>query len=154
MHREVGPMKKIIVPLDGSVLAETAIPHAKELARRFEADLILVWVLHPMVVMSDFGGHSYEQLISLEEQEARSYLTAKEIELRKLGLSVQSKIMEGQAAQAIIDLTCQEQADLIVMSTHGRSGLGRWVHGSVATKVLQQAPCPIFLVRAKESECD
>jgi nucleotide-binding universal stress UspA family protein len=147
-------MKKIIVPLDGSVLAEKALPHAEELARRFEADLILVWVLHPLLVMSDYGEHSYEQLITLEEQEARSYLTAKQIEFQKHDLPVQTKIMEGQPAQAIIDLACNEEADLIVMCTHGRSGLSRWVHGSVATKVLQHAPCPIFLVRSREPECD
>ena len=147
-------MKKIIVPLDGSVLAEKALSHAEELAGRFEADLILVWVLHPLIMMSDYGGHSYEQIVAFEEREAQSYLTTKQAELQKLGLRVQTKVMQGQAAQAIIDLTCREQADLIVMSTHGRSGLGRWVHGSVATKVLQHAPCPIFLVRARETDCD
>jgi nucleotide-binding universal stress UspA family protein len=59
-------------------------------------------------------------------------------------------MLEGPAAEEIIDLACREQVDLIVMCTHGRSGLSRWIYGSVANKVLQHAPCPVFLVKAAE----
>ena len=146
-------IEKIIVPLDGSELAEKALPYAEDLARKFGAELILVWALHPLVVMSDYGASSYDRIIALEEQEARSYLSTTQIKFARQGLSVQTRIMNGHAAEAIIELACREGADVIVMSTHGRSGLNRWLHGSVATKVLQHAPCPVFLVRAREAEC-
>lgn len=146
-------IKKILVPLDGSKLAEKALPYAEALAEKLGAELILTWVLHPLIVMSDYGASSYETIISLEKNEATQYLTTTQIELQKRHLPVRINILEGQAADAIIELACQERVGLIVMSTHGRSGLSRWVHGSVATKVLQHAPCPVFLVRAKEPEC-
>lgn len=146
-------IKKILVPLDGSELAEKALPYAEALAEKLEAELILTWVLHPLIVMSDYGASSYETIISLEKNAATQYLATTQIELQKQHLPVRINILEGHAADAIIELACQERVGLIVMSTHGRSGLSRWVHGSVATKVLQQAPCPVFLVRVKEAEC-
>lgn len=146
-------IKKILVPLDGSKLAEKSLPYAEALAEKLGAGLILTWVLHPLIVMSDYGASSYETIITLEKNEATQYLTRTQIELQKRHLPVRINILEGRAADAIIELACQERVGLIVMSTHGRSGLSRWVHGSVATKVLQHAPCPVFLVRVKESEC-
>ena len=142
-------ISKILIPLDGSDFAEQALPYAAELARKFDAQLNLIWVLNPMVVMSDYGAVTYQNLVSLEKEEAESYLLVKQNELQNEGLSVQTKILEGAVADSIIDVACQNDNDLIVMSTHGRSGLSRWVYGSVATKVLQHAPCPVFLVRAK-----
>jgi nucleotide-binding universal stress UspA family protein len=142
--------KKILVPLDGSAMAEKALPYAEALGHKFEAELILLWVLHPLVVLSDYGAHSYETLIELEKQEARTYLTMRQIELVKKGQSVQVEILDGPAAEQIIDFADREQVDMIAMCTHGRSGLQRWVYGSVAAKVLQQAPCPILLVKAVE----
>jgi nucleotide-binding universal stress UspA family protein len=144
---------KILLPLDGSDLAAKALPYAETLGRQFEAELILLWVLHPMVVMSDYSAHTYESIINLEKQEARSYLAARQINLTKKGLTTRIEILDGPAAEQIIAFACQEKVNLIVMSTHGRSGLLRWVHGSVTVKVLQGAPCPVFLVRAAEAEC-
>jgi nucleotide-binding universal stress UspA family protein len=142
-------IKKILIPLDGSEFADKSLPYAIELGQKLEAELILVWVLHPMVIMSDYGLTAYQKITSMEENEAKSYLMAAQTELRKHNLSVDTKILEGPVADSIIDLVIQEQIDLVVMSTHGRSGLSRWVYGSVATKVLQHAPCPVFLVRVK-----
>ena len=146
-------IKKILVPLDGSKLAENALPYAETFVEKLAAELILTWVLHPLIVMSDYGVSAYETIIDLEEKEATEYLTLMQIKLQKRSLPVRTNILEGPVAQAIIDLACQERADLIVMSTHGRSGLSRWVYGSVATKVLEHAPCPVFLVKVKEAVC-
>jgi nucleotide-binding universal stress UspA family protein len=76
-------------------------------------------------------------------------------QLRELHiLPARTVVVESYSAgEAIIDLACQEKVDLIVMCTHGRSGLSRLVHGSVAGKVLQHASCPVFLVKAAESDC-
>jgi len=146
-------IQKILVPLDGSEFSEKTLPFVAELGKKLEAELILVWVLHPMVVMSDYSTVSFQDIIALEEVEATDYLAARRADLEKEGLSVQTTILEGRVADAIVDLACQEKADMIVMSTHGRSGPSRWMRGSVATKVLQQAPCPVFLVGAKTVQC-
>lgn len=142
-------IKKILLPLDGSKFSEESLPYAIELAEKFEAELLLVWALHPIVIMSDYGAASYQAIATMEEAEAKNYLAQQKKSLREKGLVVESRIIEGPVADAIIDLSGQEDIDLIVMSTHGRSGLSRWVYGSVATKVLQHAQCPVFLVRVK-----
>jgi len=147
-------IKKILVPLDGSKLAEEALSYAKELAEKFEAELILLWVLHPVVVMSDYGIHTYDQLLDEEPNKANSYLSGLQEALRRTHLNTRITVLDGHpAAERIIDLACEEHVDLIVMSTHGRSGLSRWVYGSVTNKVLQHAPCPVYLIRSKEAEC-
>ena len=141
-------INKILVPLDGSDLAEKAIPYALEMAQKFDATIVLVRVLHPHLVMSDYGAGLYHELVALEKNEAKSYLDTLCLKLQKSHPYVERKILAGGlVAQAIIDLAQEISADVIVMSTHGRSGLGRWVYGSVATKVLQHAKCPVLIVR-------
>lgn len=147
-------IKKILLSLDGSELAEKALPHATALAQKFEAELFLVWVLPPVAIMSGHGEIAhYESNVLKAELRAKNYLRKVEIGLLKLDLTVHIKILQNRdVAGAIIDLAGDHAVDLVVMSTHGRSGFSRWVYGSVANKVLQQAPCPVFLVRANESE--
>lgn len=146
-------IKKILVSLDGSKLAEKALPYAQHLAQKFEAELVLVRVLQ---LSSDFFGIPpgvkivREQVIR-ERVEAKCYLDRVLLQLRSMRLSAHAIIMDVHPpADAIVDLATEEAVDLIVISTHGRSGLSRWFHGSVASKVLQDAPCPVFLVRAND----
>jgi len=148
-------MQKILVPLDGSKLAEKALPYAEEFAQKFDAELILVWALQPqpIVAMSDYGAASYGTLLDSEEDEAKEYLHQLRQEISERQVRVRTAVLKGHSvAEAIVDLAEQEQVDFIVKTTHGRSGLSRWIYGSVATKVLQQAPCPIFLVRVSGRE--
>lgn len=144
-------IKKILVPMDGSEFAEKSLPYAIELGEKLGAELTLVWALHPIVIMSDYGAASYQTIATLEETEAKDYLRKTEIGLTARNIKVKTRILEGPVADALIDLSSRENFDLIVMSTHGRSGLSRWVYGSVATKVLQHAQCPVFLVKATRS---
>lgn len=152
-------IKKILVPLDGSKLAEKALPYAKALAQKFEAKLILIrvlqTVLRPIVVMSSYGDmiDNVPPAFQDESEINLSKLYLKTV-LDKLHLPARIRVLEGfPEADTIIDFAGQESVDLIVMSTHGRSGISRWVYGSVAEKILQQAPCPVLLVRAKEARC-
>jgi len=149
-------LKKILLPLDGSELAEKALPYAKVLAEKFAAELLVVRVVHPMHVLSDYyGTAAYESFMTAEQKATEAYLHHIQERLADAQFSVQTVPLHDLAvAEAIIDLACQEGIDLIVMSTHGRSGLSRWLYGSVATKVLQHAPCPIFLVKAMEAKAD
>ncbi|MBI1881470.1 MAG: universal stress protein [Chloroflexi bacterium] len=148
-------IKRIIVPLDGSSLAEKALPYAEMLAQKFEAELILVraLVILPEMVIGGPRAMVFHEHRIEERKEAEAYLNDLLGQLGHHHLPARYVIIDSQpAAEAIIDLAGQEAADLIVMSTHGRSEVGRWIHGSVATKVLQHAPCPIFLVRASKGD--
>ncbi len=145
-------IKRIMVTLDGSEFAERALPYAAELAQKFDAEIELIRVVQPIIMMSDFGATTYQSLMSMEEKEAKIYLRARQHELQQLGIPTHYKLLEGIVADAIIDQAVQDEVDLIVMSTHGRSGLSRWIYGSVATKILEHAPCPVFLVRVQHAQ--
>ena len=150
-------LQKILAPLDGSKLAELALPYAEALAQKFDAELILVLVLQtpapPIVVEpymgSPFYGHD-ETIMAEERKEAQDYLGNLQDNLRKQNISTRIEVLEEvSVADGIVGIASQEEIDVIVKTTHGRSGPSRWVYGSVATKVLQHAPCPVFLVRVK-----
>jgi nucleotide-binding universal stress UspA family protein len=148
--------KRILVPLDGSKLAERALPYAETLAEKFEAELILVRVLQllPEVVPAGpHGGMVFHEQTVQDRQEATTYLNEMAAQVRKVGvLSLRQVVLDAPSVtNAITELAGEESVDLIVMSTHGRSGFSRLVFGSVAGQVLHDAPCPVFLVKAKES---
>jgi nucleotide-binding universal stress UspA family protein len=143
--------KHILVPLDGSKLAESALPDAFALARLSQAQVTLLQVLPPVehVVNIDPNHPIYvdEQWAS-QRIEAREYLKSV---CRRMGynpMTVQLEVEMGAVAETIIDYAHSRPIDLIVMATHGRSGLQRWVYGSVADKVLRGADLPVLLVRA------
>lgn len=148
--------KKILIPLDGSKLAEKALPYAEVLAQKFEAQLILLRVLPPTATRTDYGqtGTYSPQLIQEWEAEAEAYLKTVQAQLLPRHLNIHHEVLEGNpVAEMILELACDQAIDLIVMSTHGYSGSDRWVYGSVANKILERAPCPVFLVRVKGADC-
>jgi nucleotide-binding universal stress UspA family protein len=137
--------RRLLVPLDGSDLAEQALPLATDLARRAGADLCLL-----ASISWAFTTHAV-QLISLEgpaQQVTAAYLQRVSRRLAASGMPVASTIRLEPAADAILAGAAAQRADLIVMSTHGRGGLGRWLVGSVADRVLRGATVPVLLVRA------
>jgi nucleotide-binding universal stress UspA family protein len=83
----------------------------------------------------------------MKMNELKKYLAKEEEQLKDAGLSVRSEVRKGRPAEQIIEYASEKSFNLIVMSTHGRSGLGRWVFGSVASKVLHEASSPILLIR-------
>lgn len=146
---------KILVPLDGSALAELALPHAEALAQRFESELLLLRVCPPIsrpVEFYTFAAETTDEERDLQEEaekSAEAYLTVMQEKLQQKRINSGCYVLQGPIPEMILEIAATEQADLIVMSTHGHSGLGRWVYGSVAAKVLQAAPCPVFLIRAR-----
>lgn len=145
----------LLVPLDGSDLAELALPVALEIASRFESKVTLLRVIHPQHIIG--SGHDFAGLyFSLREdmhREAAAYMAAKEDTLQAEGHHVHSRIVDGESvAAAILDTTEKLEVDAIVMSTHGRGGVKRWVFGSVADKILQQAHIPVLLIRSQPPE--
>ncbi|GAB4263245.1 MAG: universal stress protein [Candidatus Promineifilaceae bacterium] len=146
----------LLVPLDGSHLAEVAIPAALEIARRFDSQITLVRVVRPpQIVLATTEGAVFTELLSdlrqQEVQEATTYLKSLQGSLRQQGYVVHTHLIEGEPiADLILEVAEGLDVDGIVMSTHGRSGLSRWVFGSVAEKVLRGAAVPVVLIRAKE----
>lgn len=145
-------LHKILVPLDGSILAEKALPYAEALAQKFEAELILVWVVQELTLLPlDYGGVAVpplDTLLTQARREAAAYLSQLQEKFRQQNIPTRRVVLQSHSvADAIIDLAHREKVDVIVKTTHGRSGLSRWLFGNVAARVLQRAPCPVFLVR-------
>ncbi len=149
-------LRKIVVPLDGSELAERALPYAQALAQKFDARLILLWVVQsmpPVFPAPEFGmvPFEYDEFAETVAKRAEDYLGRLRQALLEQKVPTDMSVLRSHSvADAIVDFAEQEGVDLIVKTTHGRSGISRWVFGSVATKVLAQAPCPVFLVRVSE----
>ncbi len=143
--------KNIVVPLDGSNLAETALDDATSLALIYDATVTLVQVvqLAEHVIGLDTPYPMYlDQQWENQKVSALNYLKDIQRNLAKLNIPVNISVEIGDAAEAIIEYTNKNDTDLVVMATHGRTGLQRWVYGSVADKVLRGAEVPVLLVRA------
>ena len=142
--------KKILVPLDGSELAKKALDHAEELAKTYGAEIILFQVVHFMPI---YGSPELVTPLIVDEKQkeaAERYLTNLAEEMKTRGHKVTAIVRTGQqVAVEIIDFAKESGVDLIVMCTHGRSGITRWVLGSVAHKVLTRAETPILLIHLK-----
>jgi nucleotide-binding universal stress UspA family protein len=136
---------KILVPLDGSQMAEAAIPPALEMGQAGSALLILMRAADARILPgSDVIGDQIRAV-----REAEDYLAGVKAKLQKAGAkAIETHVWYGPAAPAVVEAARVQKVDLIVMSTHGRSGLGRIVFGSVAESVLRGTHVPILLVRA------
>ena len=151
-------LHKILVPLDGSRLAEKALPYAESLAEKYESELLLLWVFQPNIVLAGFGDAVSVPMntVIVQEQEmkqAEDYLNDLKSQYQIKNIPTRAMILKHQdVAEAIIELADKEAVDVIVKTTHGRSGPPRWVFGNVALKVLQGASCPVFLVRIDAKE--
>ena len=139
--------KKILVPLDGSRLAEVALPEAFEFASR-GATLVLLRAAGRRAASAADPTESQVTVV----REAEGYLASIAERARKAGVqNVETSVWYGAPAESIIDAARTRGIDLIVMSSHGRSGLGRLVLGSVAESVLRGTTTPILLLRDRES---
>ncbi|MBI3964621.1 MAG: universal stress protein [Chloroflexi bacterium] len=137
-------LSTIVVPLDGSGLAERALPYATRLTRQSQGRLLLVRAAWSRRV----PGKDETQAEIAATEAAEADLEAAAAKLRADGLEVETHVYYDRPAPAIVDLAMRQGAHLIVMSTHGRGGLGRWIYGSVADEVLRHAPAPVLLIPA------
>ncbi len=140
--------RKILVPLDGSPLAEKALLQAEELAKAFSAEVVLFQVVHFMPI---YGSPELVAPLIVDEKHkeyAEKYLVQKAKEMEAKGVRARGLVKTGQQVAAeIIDFAKTNAVDLIVLCTRGRSGISRWVLGSTAHKVLTRAETPILLLR-------
>lgn len=139
--------QKVMVTLDGSELAERALPLAQMLAQAMGAELVLLRVVGPLPVPVDLGLD--EKMVGARREEAEAYLAAVADRLEDAP-AVTTVTLVGPAAQRIVQYAQEHGVDLMVMSSHGRSGASRWVHGSVTTRILRHAPCSLAVVHVKD----
>jgi nucleotide-binding universal stress UspA family protein len=137
------------LPLDGSKVSEAMLPSAAEMARLFEARLLLVSVLPPAFPLgSTYLPHAAEEERKRKERaaELRSYLERTKAELREQKVEAEAEVVaDKEPAEAILDHAERVAADLVAMSTHGRGGVARMVLGSVADKVIRAAAVSVFV---------
>jgi nucleotide-binding universal stress UspA family protein len=145
--------KKVVIPLDGSELAEQALAPACRIAERFGSELLLLRVVtpeRPLPGRPYLAGRAESLPAAFARynvDEAEAYLSG--LKLPALGLSVATRVLSGAPPEMIIAAAAESGADLIVMSTHGRSGLMRLLYGSVAEAVLRGATVPVLLVPSR-----
>jgi len=147
-------MKRILVPLDGSVFGEAALPCVEELARTAKAEVILLQSVTPHHFEIELAESRSPHLSKLSEEyvehatiAARDYLATIEKRLSENGIVARSVVEVGSPAERIVACAKDKQIDLIALSTHGRSGISAVMMGSVANKVLHYAEVPVLLVK-------
>lgn len=147
------PYQKILVTLDGSDCAKHALPHAELLAKQTGAELILLRITplpNPeaaLIAGSPLDWSNRDAYVQRLVDDATVVLQELAGSLRFQHIKATPVVDVGEAAEKIVDYAERNAIDLIVMSTHGRTGLRRWLMGSVANKVSSVAPCPVLLVR-------
>ena len=145
--------KRAIVPLDGSMVAEGVIPFVLEIAGPLDMEVVLLRVVVP-IPPSVIEGSRHVEVEDVEKRrlEAEEYLAPIVSELRTKGVRVKTQVRRGQPAAEILAGAREVHADVIAMTTHGRSGFGRLLFGSVAEAVLRHSEVPVFLMRQTEAQ--
>ena len=144
--------KRILLPLDGSPLAEQALPHAIAMAERFQSELVLLRVLIPLPRPPTTPETALQRAAEEAAIFAREYLDHVADGVQERGITVQVVTIGGRPHWQIIQYAETNQVDLIVMCTRGQSGLSRWLMGSVSDRVVRGANVPVLMVRAQKEE--
>ena len=150
-------IERILIPLDGSKVGETALPYVEELVSKLapgvKTEVTLLQVITPQVYfttdveISAVIPYTEEETAQIKKK-VSEYLEKAGEGLRSTGITVNSEVRTGNAADEIIKVTQEINADLVAMSTHGRSGISRWALGSITDKVLRKGNIPVLVVRA------
>ncbi len=149
-----GDLSTIIVSLDGSSLAETVLPYVEELSRRMSVGVTVVRVVKPGAAIGT-GMDTYASTVELEEAaeaETAAYLIDVTARLRAAGCKAESKSLRGVPGKAIVDFVGATPNSIVAMTAHGRSGLSRWLMGSVTEEVVKSAGAPVLVIPHKYGE--
>ena len=143
--------RKILVPLDGSKVAEGVLPHAKALAYSEGAELILLTVgANPAMDFAFSDPGLARSAIVEQEERSKKYINEIDAELKAAGFKTSIVLRVGSVAEVILGVADELGVDCIAMSTHGRTGPARWLLGSIADRVVHNSKVPVLLIRAKE----
>jgi len=141
--------RKILVPLDGSKVAEGVLPHAKALAYSQGAELILLTVgANPAMDFAFSDPGLAESAVLEQEERSKKYISEIERQLTSAGFKASTVLRVGSVAEVILAVEEELQVDAIAMSTHGRTGAARWLLGSIAERVVHNSKVPVLLIRA------
>jgi len=153
-------LNHLLVPLDGSILAEKALPKALQIAAPGgRITLVLVVDIPPLPIsgydlMSPSSPWTSESTVNEIVERSRSYLEGVADTIRTQALQASVLVEYGDPATVLVTVARERKIDAIIMSTHGRSGLRRWLFGSVTRRVLESAPCPVYVIPAHEPAAD
>ena len=150
-------LKKLLLPLDGSPFAEAPIPSIEELTKGTKTEIVLTTVCEPPLVPS-YGDRPInptwekhrDELWAETQKQAAEYLNKVKTRLEKQEAKIKSQVIPGdlgRVAESIMQAAQKEKIDLIIMTTHGRSGVSRWVYGGVANRIVEQSAQPVLLIR-------
>ncbi len=146
---------KILVPLDGSKRAEAVLPHAEEMAKRYGAGIIFLSVEELYVMLE------WDEVVDLakchekfdtRKKAAESYLAQLKTEFRDKGIQADARVVHGPVVKSILTVAEEMDVDIIVMASHGLSGLPRTFYGSITAGVLQKIDRPLMIIRTRRVE--
>jgi nucleotide-binding universal stress UspA family protein len=146
MRRDGIMFDRILVPLDGSEIAESILPYVEDLASTHKSKIVLLRVALAHTLPGQDEIKAEVEVV----REAEEYLKGVEERLRKKGFDVESHVRYGKGAEEIVDFCHEPEIGAVAMFTHGRSGVGRWLMGSVAEKVVRHCPLPVVLFRPED----
>ena len=150
--------KKIMVPLDGSQIAECVIPHIEAIARKSSSKVELVTVIEPLEIPTRgqiaISDDEIKKIDSEGKKEANKYLGQVSDRLTKSGIKTDTVVLSGKAADRLTRYAVNNDIDLIIMATHGRSGISKLFWGSVAEKILRATEIPVLLIKTATCEID
>jgi nucleotide-binding universal stress UspA family protein len=144
--------KKILVPMDGSSLAECVIGHVKAIGIGCNVpEVVILRVVEPLsstnlAALGQMSANSAEQIEGWKRSEAVDYVAGVVQDLIKEGVSARGEVLTGRPEDQILDYSSSNRFDLIIMSTHGRSGIARWAIGSVSDRVVRISTIPVLTV--------
>lgn len=157
-RKDGAAISRVLVPLDGSEAAESALPYVEQLARKLALDIVLVRVVNIAggfaPYMDGYPNKGYAGLESDIEADATKYLHGIAKGLNSRGLKVEWKILMGVTAQSIIGLARETSQDIIVLTTRGRSGITRWIIGSVAEALVRASGDPVLVIPPAKADVD
>ena len=142
--------QKIVVPLDGSAWSQSAIPHAADIAKHHGSEIILVHVFRAPAseYVDQLANAGQSGQVDQIREDLKQQMVALRSQLRNRGINCRCQFIEGAGvANLLCDYINEEEVDLVVMSSHGRTGLRRFIFGSVANKLLQEVRVPVLLIR-------
>jgi nucleotide-binding universal stress UspA family protein len=147
--------KKIMVPLDGSKLAECVLPHLEVVARGCGTpQVVLVEAVEPLAIPYGREVSKIESMAQAQAFETHNrsdagvYLQSIVKQLYQAGINAKAEVLLGKAAETLTDYVQNNEVDLVIIATHGRSGVSRWIWGSVADRLLRSLCVPVLMIRA------
>ena len=141
--------KKILAPLDGSELSECSLEHVAAVAKGCAVPgVVLLHIIEPptYTAYAVISQEILSDILRKSKTKTKRYMAKAVAKLKKNGINAKTVIIEGMPSDEILNYTEKNQVDLIIMSTHGSSGLTRWAFGSVTDKVMRNSPVPVLVI--------